>query len=153
MKFIKADKGRFSFQIDGQEKRLLFEVLGLYPLIPAAHSRLSKSEERAEDQQLLDEALAEQRREHKKQVQAMLKAKSRFRANKKGFRFSLKAAQMEWLLQVLNDVRVGGWLALGSPDGALEILAALNEKTAPYLWAMEVAGQFQMVLLKAMSAS
>ena len=153
MKFIKADKGIFSFQIDGNEKRLLFEVLGLYPLIPASHSRLSKSEERAEDQQLLEEALAEQRRDHKKQVQAMMKAKSRFRANKKGFRFSLKAEQMEWLLQVLNDVRVGGWLALGSPDGALEILAAMNEKTAPYLWAMEMAGQFQMVLLKAMGAS
>jgi hypothetical protein len=150
--FIKADKGIFSFQIDEREKRLLFEVLGLYPLIPASHSRLSKSEERAEDEQLLEQALAEQRRAHKKKVQAMLKAKSRFRANKQGFCFSLKAAQMEWLLQVLNDVRVGGWLALGSPDGALEILAALNEKTAPYLWAMEVAGHFQMVLLKAMSA-
>lgn len=152
MKFIKADKGVFRFQIDKDEKRLLFEVLGLYPLIPASHARLSKSEERAEDQQMLEEALAGQRREHKKQVLAMLKAKSRFRANKNGYRFSLKAEQMEWLLQVLNDVRVGGWLALGSPDGALEILAALNEKTAPYFWAMEMAGQFQMVLLKAMSA-
>lgn len=153
MKFIKADKGIFNFQIDEKEKRLLFEVLGLYPLIPASHSRLGESEERAEDEQLLEQALAEQRRDHKKQVQAMLKAKSRFRANKQGFRFSLKAAQMEWLLQVLNDVRVGGWLALGSPDGALEILAALNEKTAPYLWAMEAAGHFQMILLQAMNGS
>lgn len=152
MKFIKANKASFSFQIDGKEKRLLFEVLGLYPLIPAAHQRLSRSEERKDDQELLEEALAAQRHGHKKQVQAMLKAKSRFRANKKGYRFTLKPEQMEWLLQVLNDVRVGSWLALGSPDGALEILAALNEKTAPYLWAMEAAGHFQTVLLKAMGA-
>ena len=153
MKFIKADKGTFSFQIDGKEKHLLFEVLGLYPLIPASHHRLSKSEERVEDQQLLEQALAASRREHKKQVHAMLKANSRFRANEKGYRFSLKTAEMEWLLQVLNDVRVGGWLALGSPDGALEILAVLNDKTAPYLWAMEVAGHFQTVLLQAMNGS
>ncbi len=152
MNFIKADKDKFSFQIGAKEKRLLFQVLGLYPLIPSAHAQLSKSEERAEDQQLLEQALTAQRQEHKKRVQAMLKARSFFRANKKGFRFSLKAAQVEWLLQVLNDVRVGSWLALGSPDGALEILAALNEKTAPYLWAMEVAGQFQMELLKSLSA-
>jgi len=151
VKLIKADKEKFSFQIDGKEKRLLFELLGLYPLIPAAHQRLSKSEERAEDQQLLDEALAAHRQEQKKQVQAMLKAKSRFRANKKGYRFTLKPEQMEWLLQVLNDVRVGSWLALGSPDGALEILAALNDKTAPYLWAMEAAGHFQAIMLEAMS--
>jgi hypothetical protein len=150
--FIKADKDKFSFQIGAKEKHLLFQVLGLYPLIPATHAQLSKSEERADDQQLLEEALAAQRQAHKKQVLALLKAKSRFRANKKGFRFSLKAAQVEWLLQVLNDVRVGSWLALGSPDGALEILAALNEKTAPYLWAMEVAAQFQMELLKSLSA-
>jgi hypothetical protein len=153
MNFIKAHKETFSFQIDGKEKRLLFEVLRLYPLIPVSHQRLSKSEERIEDQQLLEQALAVQRREHKKQVQAILKAKSRFRANKEGFCFSLKAAQMEWLLQVLNDVRVGSWLALGSPDGALEILAALNEKTAPYLWAMEAAGHFQAALLKAMNSA
>ncbi len=153
MRFIKAEKGRFSFQIGSKEKRLLFEVLGLYPLIPVSHQRLSKSEDRKEDQQMLEEALAAHREEHKKQVLAMLKSKSRFRASKPGYRFSLKAEQMEWLLQVLNDVRVGSWLALGSPDGALEILAALNEKTAPYLWAMEAAGQFQAALLQSMSAS
>jgi len=57
--------------------------------------------------------------------------------------------QIEWLLQVLNDVRIGAWLAIGSPDGQLETIAIFNEKTAPYFWAMEVSGHFQAVLLKA----
>ena len=153
MKFIKADKGKiqFSNQQD-KEKRLLFQILRLFPLVPAAHAQISRSEDRAEDQQLLEESLVEYRKEQKKQVLRMLKAKSRFRPNKNGSLFSLKAAEVEWLLQVLNDVRVGSWLALGSPDGALEILAALNEKTAPYLWTMEAAGQFQIELLQSMSA-
>lgn len=150
MKLIKTERGRFHFQIDAKEKELLFEMLRRYPVIPAAHQRLSKSEEKREDQELLDAALAEQRAQNKKQVTAMMKAKSRFRKNKNGWRFSIAAAQMEWLLQVLNDVRVGSWLALGSPDGPVAILAALNDRTAPHFWAMEISGHFQSALLAAM---
>jgi hypothetical protein len=58
---------------------------------------------------------------------------------------------MEWLLQVLNDVRVGSWLLLGSPDGPAETLAKLSHETASHFWSMEVAGQFQMVLINAMN--
>jgi hypothetical protein len=151
VKFIKADGKQFSFQIERREKLLLFQVLRLYPRVPVAHHRLSRTEARPDDQELLESALAAQRREHKKQVLAMLKAKSRFRENKQGYRFSLKPAQMEWLLQVLNDVRVGSWLALGSPDGLAEAFAAMTEKTAPHFYAMEVAGFFQMTLLAAMN--
>jgi hypothetical protein len=150
VKFIKLDRGRCHFQIAAKEKNLLFEMLRRYPVIPVAHQRLSKSEDKPEDQELLDAALAEQRAVNRKQAMAMLKAKSRFRKNKKGWRFSIPAARMEWLLQVLNDVRVGSWLALGSPEGPIAILAALNDQTAPHFWAMEISGHFQAVLLEAL---
>ncbi len=150
MNCVKAGGGKFSFQMQRDERRLLFQVLRAYPLIPIAHHRLSKSEENIEDQQLLEDSLTAQRKENKKQVKALLTAKSRFRANKRGWRWSLTAAQIEWLLQVLNDVRIGAWLTIGSPDGQMETIAVFNEKTAPYFWAMEVSGHFQAVLLKAL---
>ncbi len=150
MNCVKAGGGKFSFQMERDERRLLFQVLRAYPLIPIAHHRLSKSEENREDQQLLEEALTAQRRENKKQVRILLAAKSRFQANQRGWRWTLTAAQIEWLLQVLNDVRIGAWLSTGSPDGQMEIMAVFNEKTAPYFWAMEVSGHFQAVLLKAL---
>jgi hypothetical protein len=146
---VKAGGGKFSFQMDRDERRLLFQVLRAYPLVPIAHHRLSKSEEIREDQQLLEESLAAQRKENKNLVKRLLLAKSHFRANKRGWRWSLKESQIEWLLQVLNDVRIGAWLAIGSPDGQMETIAVFNEKTAPYFWAMEVSGHFQAVLLKA----
>lgn len=152
MKLVKADGKQFSFQIDRREKHLLFKVIGLFPLVPVAHHRLSRTEERPDDQELLEAALAAQRREHKNQVLAMLRAKSRFRENKRGYRFSLKPGQMEWLLQVLNDVRVGSWLALGSPDGLAEAFTKLNGETAPHFYAMELAGFFQMTLLAALNS-
>lgn len=149
MKFIKANKGKLSFQIDRKEKALFFQVLKLYPLVPANHQQLSRAEAKPEDQELLEEALATQHKEHKRQLDAMMRAKSRFRANKQGYRFALKDDQLEWLLQVLNDIRVGSWLLLGSPDGPTEIFATLNDNTAPYFWALEVSGHFQMILLEA----
>jgi predicted house-cleaning NTP pyrophosphatase (Maf/HAM1 superfamily) len=61
----------------------------------------------------------------------------------------LSPAEIEWLLQVLNDVRVGGWLALGEPE-ELEP-PEINETNAPYLLAMEAAGYFQAQLLAALA--
>ncbi len=150
MKLLKADGEKFSFQMARDERRVFCQVLRLYPLIPIAHHQLSKSGAAGENQQLLEEALAAQRAENKKRVMALFAAKTRFQANKDGWRLSLGAAQVEWLLQVLNDVRVGAWLAAGSPDGPVETVAAWNEKTAPYFWALEVSGHFQAALLKAL---
>jgi hypothetical protein len=50
-------------------------------------------------------------------------------------------------MQVLNDVRVGSWVILGSPD---KKPAELNATTAPHFLAMEMAGYFQMQLLEAL---
>jgi hypothetical protein len=151
VKLIKADQGKFSFQLARRERDMLLHVLSLYPLVPVAHQQLSKTGHRPEDQQLLEESLAAQRKKNRQRIQILLRAKSRFEENAHGFRLLLTSAQMDWLLQALNDVRVGSWLILGSPDGPEETFAFLSEKTAPYFWAMEVAGDFQMALVKAMS--
>ena len=151
MKLIRADKDRFTFGISKREKGLLFQILQLYPLVPPAHHQLTKSGEgqvHAENQRLLEEALAEQRRENRRQLLAMLNEPTRFRETDAGLRFTLMASEMEWLLQVLNDVRVGSWLALGEPE-ELEI-PEVNQTNAPYVLAMESAGYFQSALLDAL---
>jgi len=151
VKLIRADKDRFAFSISKREKGLLFQVLQLYPLVPPAHHRLSKSAEgeaQQENQRLLEEALAEQRRQNRRQLLAMLNEPTRFRETESGMRFTITASEMEWLLQVLNDVRVGSWLALGEPD-EIEI-PEVNQTNAPYVLAMESAGYFESALLDAM---
>ena len=154
MKLIKADKDQFVFHVGKREKRLLFEILKLYPLIPAAYQRCSKSAGDAAEkasQQLLKEALAAQRRENKKQVLAMLNEPERFQETESGFRLTLSSPRMEWLLQVLNDIRVGSWIGLGSPDTEKGEEIPLTAESAPHLWVMEAAGHFEMSLLGAMS--
>jgi hypothetical protein len=151
VKLLRADKQGLVFQLGRREKRMLLETLSLYPLVPAAHHRLSRNGQGAaadENQRLLDEALAEQRAENRRRIQAMLNAPHRFREAQAGFELTLAPAEVEWLLQVLNDVRVGSWLALGEPEP--DETPALTEQNAKYVLAMELCGLFESVLLSAL---
>jgi hypothetical protein len=148
VRLIRTTKTRLLFHLGQREKRLLVQVFKLYPRVPSAHQRLSKAGRLPEpeaNQRLLDEALAEQRAENKKQLQALLTDPKRFEEAEAGWCLSLSHAEVEWVLQVLNDIRVGSWVILGSPE---ELHAELNEATAPHIWAMEMAGYFQAQLLE-----
>jgi len=135
-------------QLDKGEKQLLLEAIQLYPLVPESHHRISRQSPHAgteETQRLLDQALAERREENRRQVLAMLNEPDRFRRTKTGFELRLTPGETEWLLQVLNDVRVGSWLALGEPEQDEE--PEITPENAKYLVAMELCGLFQSVLL------
>jgi hypothetical protein len=153
VKLRKAEQGQFVFQLGKREKLLLFEVLKFYPLIPSAHSRSSRAKETADagSYQLIEEALAEQRSENKRQLQAMLADPSRFTERDGGWQFAMSHSDLEWLLQVLNDIRVGSWIMLGSPDPKEPRRVELSGQNAPYFWAMELCGHFETVLLHALS--
>jgi len=148
---IRASKNGHVFHLGQREKQLLLETIKLYPLVPASHHRLSKDGQEPnadENQRMLEEALAEQRQENRRQVLAMLNKPQRFRETKSGLEFTLTPPQVEWLLQVLNDVRVGSWLALGEPEQDEE--PELTKQNVKYFLAMELCGLFESVLLAAL---
>jgi hypothetical protein len=151
VKLIKATGDRLVFQMGRREERLFLRLLDLYPCVPPAHQKLSKAARLPEaeaNQQLLDEALAEHRAEKKKQVQALLADQRHLVRGEAGSQLSLSHAEADAVLQVLNDVRVGSWVLLGSPE---EIDVDFNEETAPHLVAMQMAGYFEAQFLGALS--
>jgi hypothetical protein len=123
----------------------------MYPVVPPAHHQISATDSPKRDstQHLLDEAIAEHRAENRKQLTAMLEDSRRFQDASTGYRLRLSPGEVEWLLQVLNDIRVGSWLLLGEPDERHGKRVRLSLQNARYLWAMELAGHFQYVLLSA----
>ena len=150
MKLIKREGEDFVLHIGRRERRLLLEVLKLYPLVPVARHRVSQTAKQMDEHQtLLEEALAERRQENKRQLVAMLHEEKRFKETETGYRLTLSAPQMEWLLQVLNDIRVGSWLILGEPDEKKGKPVALTSENARHYAAMEFCGLFQMTLLDA----
>jgi len=138
----------FLCQLGRDERTLLWDILNLYPCISSAAQPGSPGSWNSNNQ-LLEEALTEQRAENKKRVQIFLRDRYRFQHSDKDLRLSLSTAELEWLLQILNDVRIGNWILLGSPDEKFE-LKMLDEKTAPHFWAMEMAGHFEMQILSAL---
>src|SRR5690242_16698634 len=107
MKLVRTSANQFQFQLAKRERHFLLETLKLYPRIPPAHQPLSRSDklpDREANQHLLDEALAEQRAENKKKLMAMLAEPNRFTENAAGALLKLTPAELEWLLQVLNDI-------------------------------------------------
>lgn len=156
MKLLKHDGSHLVFLIGKRERELLATLLRRYPVIIGAHYRSrhpAKTEEAKKNQELLEEALAEQQKENRRLVEQMLAESGRFKEAELGFTFSVTPSEAEWMLQVLNDVRVGSWIQLGEPDTSKTVLPEATEQNVQLAWAMEVAGHFQHALLEAVSSS
>jgi hypothetical protein len=151
MKALGTENGKQLFHLSKRELALLLALLKRYPLVPPAYQRLSKSAQakHESDQRLLEEALAERRQENKRQIENLLKNRAVLSETQGGWRLALSPSEMEWVLQVLNDIRVGSWILLGAPPDNLWNFD-LNEANAPQAWAMEVAGRFELHLLAAL---
>jgi hypothetical protein len=153
MKLFQANEKGYGFEFNLREKQLFFKVLSLYPLVPAAHHRLARHRASAgyENQKLLEESLASHREEARQLVKTLIHNPKNFPAFGSGYRWLAARADMEWVLRVLNEVRVGSWLALGSPDLQRSKNVAPTPETEPHYWAMDIAGGFEMIFIAAVS--
>lgn len=156
MKLLRRDGDTFDLQLGRQEKEVLLRVIQLYPLVPAAHHRLSRGTQipdQEENQKLLDDSLRAQRQANQKQVAALLNEPGRFAAAGKGLRVTFTRGEMEWLLQVFNDLRVGSWLALGSPDFSATTELPKGPDSLRHLAIMDMAGALEGLFLGAISGT
>ena len=152
MRLFQANHDSYGFEFSRREKELLFEVLLLYPLIPAAHHRLSRNPgpRDEENQNLLDESLAAHREETRERVRTLLNHPRCFQPQGEGYAWLASLGEMEWLLQVLNDIRVGSWLALGSPRLPPPANQPFTPESLAHRRAMDIAGGFEMIFIAAL---
>jgi hypothetical protein len=147
VKKVSTDQETITFELDSRERDALVHVLQLYPVVPADHHSGSTD---TEQQRIIHEALVEHRAANKRQVTKWLSAPDRFEKYKAKCRFTLRREEIEWFLQVINDVRVGNWLLLGSPELQDVKPDELSAEKLPRWFAMELAGYFQMSVLEAL---
>lgn len=153
MKLVKTEGGNLIFALSQRERALLTEVLRQYPLVPVSHHKLTRaagSKVSTDDQALLEDAMSAQKVAQKGRVGEWLGHQARFAPQGPGFRVTISRADAEWLLQVLNDVRVGSWLALRCPDPDDGKVPSVDESTARFAFLMELSGHFECVLLEAL---
>ena len=155
MKLLSRDNNRCVLQFTTQEKDLLLGLLPQYPKLPADHHQASRSGNvDADVQTLLADALTEQREKNRAAAQSLLADTARFEPEGEDWLLTLTDAEIEWFLQVLNDLRVGSWLALDGPqqdeDGSYINFENVTAENVTDIWTMEICGALQYELLKAL---
>ena len=155
MKLLSRNQNGVVFLIGKRERQMMFGLLKHYPMLSGTYvsDRHTNPQTLKKNQELLRDALAEQQKENRRLLDEFLAAKGRFADEELGYRFSLSLAEVEWLLQVFNDVRVGSWIKLGSPTLNNPVKIALDEEKVRLCWAMEIAGLFESELLQALQSS
>jgi len=150
VKLLQKTAEGFIFQTNAKEKALLKQILNCYPILPISYTKdrhRASGQPPETDRHLLDEALAQQKKETAAWV-ARLFHDDQLMGSVSAERVYLEQAHLEMLLQVLNDLRVGSWVLLGSPDE--KVRPKLSPTNARHFWIMELAGHFETLLLRAL---
>jgi hypothetical protein len=148
MKLIEHFSDCWSYLLNPNEADLLRSLLKRFPFGRAAKPRISQTAHGPGDderQKLLEESLSEHRRDLKRLARGLL-GEGQWQASPKGSLLTLTSESREILLQILNDIRIGCWRALGEPDDLAEV-AQTEPTAAGQRTLMDLAGYFEMHLL------
>ncbi|MBL9135608.1 MAG: hypothetical protein JNK85_07060 [Verrucomicrobiales bacterium] len=154
MKLVERIEDRLVFELGAREYTLLERLLSFYPLRPEGAPTLSRSggERMADAATLLGDALREQRVELAAWISSRLTEGEALLRAGSAWRLTLTLTEVDALLRVFNELRVGAWTRLGSPEDLREEVAATAPGQAPFYVIMTLAGQFEIFLLHALEA-
>lgn len=149
MKRLESRGEILSFQISLRERFLLVQALHRYPMVPGSHYKISKiqSTEMVDPQILLYEAITEQHLTVKARIAEILADGQCLKTGPSGSILSLTMAQRELLLQCLNDIRVGCWIEIGSPEEDQRKEIPRTENNVIHLMLMDLCAYFQYGLI------
>ena len=149
MKPVKCQDGVWQYHLAQNEADVLVGLLKKFPftkLDPVGISQTDKHPKAREREKLLNESLAEHRKELKKQALDLIRP-DKFQRQEKGLLMTLSSEERETMLQILNDIRVGGWRALGEPKEPHTIPPQTSAKDHAHWSLMDLAGYFECGLL------
>ena len=150
MKLVKQIEGGWQYQLNRNEADILAGLLRKFPFTAAGQVQISKTDEDpgvVEREKLLHESLAEHRKELQEVAGKLLDA-GKFKEVEHGQLLTLTSEARETLLQILNDIRVGCWFALGEPEDLDSRRPPTSTKTLAYRNLMELAGYFESSFLE-----
>ncbi len=154
MKFesFQAESGQFIFRFETREVAFFRDLLLQYPMQHGAQRSISAdapADEIADEQHLLEESLNEYRQKQRQELETFLGKDGRLVQEKNGWKLILDGPGIDWLLQILNDIRVGSWVQLGRPDmdspARIKSVDHLRHATS-----LELCGMLQSVFLNAL---
>jgi len=153
VRIARLHDAEYRLELHPHEMRLLWYLLQLYPLLPADYHRITRQTDAqplAGAQELLEQSMASREAEQKRYLAEFLGRRDRLRRHGREFHIHVSGDDMERLLQLLNDVRVGSWVRLGcrmDPDDGVE---SADPREAVLREAMRLCAWMQMLVLEAL---
>jgi hypothetical protein len=149
---FESNSGVFIFRMEPREYTLFKGILSEYPLQQIGEQRISADsppDEVAEEQKLLEDSLEEYRDKMRDELDKFLSEEDRLAKDEHGWTLTLDVAGIDWLLQILNDIRVGSWVELGrpEPESPVEVVTPEQLRRAT---ALQFCGMWQSILLNAL---
>ncbi len=152
MKIFEKNHSALIIELDATETKLLKHILSDYPLAPNESRRLSAfadADELQEHTRLLQSSLNEHTRANRAKLQHWMASPETWQPRQNRTLLTIKTKDRNWLLQILNDLRIGSWQKLHCP-GQEELAAVeLHPESAYPLWTMEISGLLQTLILNA----
>ena len=149
MKLVKQTGQSWQYHLHHNEAALLTGLLNKFPFtanVPVKISKTDADPKTVEREKLLNESLAEHRKELKKQAMKLVAAE-KFKKREQGHLLVLNAEEREILLQILNDIKVGCWRALGEPESLKLQKPASSVQELMRHSLMNLAGYFEHHLI------
>jgi hypothetical protein len=149
MKLVKRKGETWQYLLEQIEAKFLIDLMKHFPITDDFTVKISKTDtdpKSIEREMLLNESLAEHRKELKRQAKILVSVE-KLKARKIGFLLTLSAEEREILLQILNDIRIGCWRALGEPDSWELLISSPLPHETEYRRLMDISGFFEHLLV------
>lgn len=149
MKLIKQKDEGWQYALGQDEAKLLISLLRKFPFTedtPAKISRTDAGSKMVEHEKLLNESLAEHRKELQKLATKL--AATKFKRREQDQLLTLTGEDREILLQILNDIRLGCWRALGEPADVESLNPDHSAQARAHHGLMNLAGYFEHGLIE-----
>jgi hypothetical protein len=147
MKLVKQNGKGFQYRLSPQEAHSLRLLIAQFPVGALAPVKISKSDtEAAEREKLLGESLAAHRKKLKREARVLVQS-ARFKTSGHHQLYRISHGKREVMLQVLNDIRVESWRAMGEPENLETCPFDLSQDKFRYLYLMHIAGEFECCFL------
>jgi len=155
VKLLNKTSEKFVFELMSEEKELLSKIFGLYPMLDRDKIELSKTikdEQICQSKKILSDAFKEFQDSNKRFISELFEKSDNFKPSEdyEYYTLELDGEQIERLLQILNDIRVGMWQKLGCPDleNRKDFIRSAEDVFAVYI--MDICEYFEYYLLKAL---
>ena len=156
MNVTRQEDGQFELRMEEEEWRSLCQLLSQYPLTPADHHSLNSKNNPdpglKESDQWLRDSVSKHQTDRELQIKQWIQGIEPVDSDE-GHLYPVlfDAERADWLIEILNDLRVGSWMSLNCPAPETLSDKSPDSEEWPRIWIMEVSGMNQSILLQALS--